>query len=228
MVGYGGPAVVLLSGGLDSSVAAALAVANGSTVYGLTVNYGQRHNVEVEKATQFGLWLEMKQHKHVDTDLYSVGSSALVGSQDVPKNRPIDSMRKSIPPTYVPARNVIFLSLAAAYAEAVRASSIIVGFARSVYPDCQPEFLTAFTEALQQGTRCGVEGRPLKIYAPFINDEKAQIIKTGLMLGVPFEYTHSCYDPLPNGMACGKCDSCLLRLKGFEEAGSVDPIQYAN
>ena len=223
-------AVVLASGGLDSTVAAAMARRDGYALYLLTIEYGQRHHVEIQKAREIAAWLEAGEHKILRFDLHAFGGSALVGSGDVPKNRSEHERETGIPSTYVPARNTVFLSLALAYAEVVDASCIFIGanvLDYSGYPDCRPEFLRAFERVARLGTKKGTHGNTVRIKAPLLLLSKTQIIQQGLALGVPFELTHSCYDPRGDGSACGQCDSCLIRLKGFEDAGLRDPVPYA-
>lgn len=223
-------AVVLASGGLDSTVAAAVARRDGYALYLLTIEYGQRHHVEIQKAREIAVWLAAVEHKIFRFDLHKFGGSALVGSGNVPKNRPDEERQAGIPSTYVPARNTVFLSLALAYAEVVDASCIFIGanvLDYSGYPDCRPEFLRAFERVARLGTKKGAHGDTVRIKAPLLLLSKTQIIQQGLALGVPFELTHSCYDPRENGSACGQCDSCLIRLKGFEDAGLRDPVPYA-
>ncbi|MDA0739175.1 MAG: 7-cyano-7-deazaguanine synthase QueC [Nitrospirae bacterium] len=222
-------AVVLASGGLDSTVTAAVARQEGWDLYLLTVLYGQRHQVEVACAKNVAAWVEAKDHKVLTLDLSVFGGSALVGDGAVPKNRSEQDRGGGIPVTYVPARNTVFLSLALAFAEVVQAQSIFIGanvLDYSGYPDCRPEFLQAFQEVARLGTKLGLEGRAVKIHAPLLQMSKAQIIQRGRELGVPFEMTHSCYDPDEAGMSCGQCDSCLIRLEGFRQAGREDPIPY--
>lgn len=223
-------AVVLASGGLDSTVAAALARREGYALYLLTIGYGQRHHVEIQKAREIAAWLEAAEHKVLQLDLHEFGGSVLVGPGDVPKNRPGRERQTGIPSTYVPARNTIFLSLALAYAEVVDASCIFIGanvLDYSGYPDCRPEFLQAFERVARLGTKKGTYGDTVQIQAPLLLLSKTRIIQQGLALGVPFELTHSCYDPDEDGLACGQCDSCLIRLQGFRNAGFQDPAPYA-
>lgn len=222
-------AVVLASGGLDSTVTAALAKQEGWVLHLLTVVYGQRHAVEVACAKQVAEWLGAMEHKIVPLELNVFGGSALVGEGSVPKNRSESDRGQGIPITYVPARNTVFLSLALAFAEVVKAQAIFIGaniLDYSGYPDCRPEFLQAFQEVARLGTKIGVEGGPVEIKAPLLQLSKAQIIQKGFDLGVPFELTHSCYDPDESGVACGQCDSCLIRLEGFRQAGLQDPVPY--
>jgi 7-cyano-7-deazaguanine synthase len=222
-------AVVLASGGLDSSVAAAIAKRDGYELYCLTIAYGQRHENEVSAAREVAYALDAAGHLVIALDLRAIGGSALTADQTVPKDRGRRERDAAIPVTYVPARNTIFLSLALAYAEAVKASRIYFG-ANVVdyagYPDCRPEFLKAFQEVARLGTRAGAMGEPIEVAAPLLRQSKAEIIRLGLSLGVPFHLTHSCYDPI-GGKACGRCDSCQIRQEGFREAGLEDPIAYA-
>ncbi len=223
-------AVVLVSGGLDSAVAAAIARRSGFRLHLLTISYGQRHRVEVERARRVGEALDAESHLVLELDLRAIGGSALTAEQPVPRDRTAAERRGEIPSTYVPARNTIFLSLALAYAETREASAIYVGanvLDYSGYPDCRPEYLRAFEEVARLGTRMGTHGKGVTIQAPLLKLSKADIIRIGADLGVPFEVTHSCYDPSPEGAACGHCDSCLIRLEGFRVAGLKDPIAYA-
>ncbi|HEX3204098.1 MAG TPA: 7-cyano-7-deazaguanine synthase QueC [Nitrospiraceae bacterium] len=222
-------AVVLASGGVDSTVTAAVARRDGCQLYFLTIAYGQRHRVEVERARSIAEAVGAVDHVVLDVDLRAMGGSALTGDQSVPKDRSEAARAQSIPSTYVPARNTIFLSLALAYAETRGAEAIYIGanvIDYSGYPDCRPEFLRAFEEAARLGTRTGSEGRPVQIRAPLLRMSKSEIIRLGAGLGVPFELTHSCYDPTAAAEACGRCDSCRIRLEGFRAAGLVDPILY--
>lgn len=221
-------AVILASGGLDSTVVAALAQRDGYDLYLLTVAYRQRHAVEIERAGQVATALGASTHLVLDVDLQAIGGSALTGDIPVPKNRPKAERDREVPVTYVPGRNLIFLSLAAAYAEVVGASVIYFGanvLDYSGYPDCRLEFIRAFEAAVRVGTKAGTEGHGLKVRAPLLTLTKADIIRLGTSLNVPFHLTHSCYDPV-GAMACGQCDSCLIRRKGFAEAGVADPIPY--
>lgn len=223
-------AVVLASGGLDSTVTAAMARHEGYALYLLTIQYGQRHHAEIRRAREIAAWLEAAEHKILRLDLHEFGGSALVGSEDVPKNRSDEERQAGVPSTYVPARNTIFLSLALAYAEVVDASCIFIGanvLDYSGYPDCRPEFLDAFERMARLGTKKGTDGRTIQIKAPLLRLSKARIIQRGQTLGVPFELTHSCYDPGEDGSACGQCDSCMIRLQGFRDAGLQDPAFYA-
>ncbi|MEO5753086.1 MAG: 7-cyano-7-deazaguanine synthase QueC [Chthoniobacterales bacterium] len=224
-------AVVLLSGGLDSATVLALCRAEGYEAYALSFRYGQRHARELESATRIAQSLGATEHRIAEIDLRAFGGSALTGQEKIPLNRSTEEMAQGIPITYVPARNTIFLSYALAWAEVLGASDIFIG-ANSVdysgYPDCRPEFIRAFEQLANLATRAGVEGARFKIHAPLIALSKAEIIQRGVSLGVDYALTHSCYDPDTEGRACGKCDSCQLRLKGFREAGLTDPISYAS
>jgi 7-cyano-7-deazaguanine synthase len=226
-------AVVLLSGGLDSTTAAALARREGWALYGLTVRYGQRHAHEIAAARRVAAALGFVRHVEIDLDLAAFGGSSLTGHGDVPKDRdpaaiaPAPGRPPAIPSTYVPARNTIFLSLALALAETVDAARIVIGtnaLDYSGYPDCRPEFLAAFEYLAGLATRAGVEGRTIRIWAPLQQLTKAGIIRAGFELGVDYGLTHSCYDPGPGGAPCGRCDSCGLRARGFAEAGRADPL----
>ncbi len=219
-------AVVLYSGGLDSTTCMALARDAGFEPYALSFSYGQRHAIELEKAREYAPLVGAKEHMVVDIDLRQMGGSALTSDIEVPKD---GADQTQIPITYVPARNTIFLSFALGWAEVLGAQDIYIGVNAvdySGYPDCRPEFIAAFQAMADLATRAGVEGNPYRIQAPLINLTKAQIIAQGLALGVDYRYTHSCYDPADDGRACGRCDSCLLRLKGFTAAGSGDPVPY--
>ena len=218
-------AVLLLSGGLDSYTAGAIARADGYELYALTVSYGQVHASEVEAARQVARALGATQHLELDVPLSKIGGSALVGDGAIPKDRALDAA--GIPSTYVPARNTVFLSLAMAWAEVVGAEAIVIGVNAldySGYPDCRPEYLRAFERLAALATKAGVEGRPLRILAPLLELSKADIIRRGLSLGVDYGLTRSCYDPTPDGRPCGRCDSCRLRARGFQEAGALDPV----
>jgi len=218
--------VVLLSGGLDSYTAAALLARQGFDLYALTVAYGQRHVVEIDAAKNVARALGAARHLEVRVDLGTIGGSALTTATEVPKDRAIDP--REIPITYVPARNTVFLSLALGWAEVLGASDIGIGanaLDYSGYPDCRPEYLEAFERLAGLATRAGVEGARFHIRAPLLHMTKAQIIEAGAALGLDYGLTHSCYDPMPGGAPCGRCDSCRLRAKGFEEAGLTDPLQ---
>ncbi|MBM4133333.1 MAG: 7-cyano-7-deazaguanine synthase QueC [Nitrospira sp.] len=222
-------AVVLASGGLDSTVTAAVAKRDGYDLYLLTVGYGQRHRIEVERARQIGVALGAAGHLVLDLDLRLIGGSALISEQAVPKDRSRAERAEGIPVTYVPARNTIFLSLALAHAETLGAAWIYFGanvVDYSGYPDCRPEYLRAFEQVARLGTKAGMGGAGIGIRAPLLQMTKAEIIRQGLTLGAPLHLTHSCYDPAPGGAACGRCDSCRIRLEGFKAAGMADPIAY--
>ena len=224
-------AVVLLSGGLDSTTTLATAIAEGYETYALSFEYGQRHKIEIDAARRIARALGAKEHRVAKIDMGIFGGSALTADVDVPKKRSQTEIGHGIPVTYVPARNTIFLSCALALAETVGARDIFMGanaIDYSGYPDCRPEFIKAFETLANLGTKAGVEGAHFRIHAPLIKFSKAEIIRKGLELDVDLSLTHSCYDPSPAGLACGECDSCLLRLKGFREAGVEDPIRYAN
>ncbi|MEU8294127.1 7-cyano-7-deazaguanine synthase QueC [Streptomyces pseudogriseolus] len=224
------PAIVLLSGGLDSTTVLAIAKDQGFTPYALSFRYGQRHSVELEAAKRVAEAQGVARHVITDIDLRAFGGSALTSDIEVPKHESVDQVEESIPVTYVPARNTIFLSFALAYAEVVGASDIFTGVTAvdySGYPDCRPEYMDAYAKMANLATRAGVEGtQELKLHSPLIAMSKADIVREGLRLGVDYSLTSSCYDPDEQGRACGKCDTCLLRLKGFAEAGVTDPIQY--
>jgi len=219
-------AVVLLSGGLDSYTAAAVAKRDGFELYTLSINYGQRHVQELEASGVVARALVVQRHLELELDLSRIGGSALTSDQiDVPKDQPIDP--DVIPSTYVPARNTIFLSVAMGWAEVLGASDIFIGVNAldySGYPDCRPEFIRAFEQLARLATKAGVEGRPLTVHTPLIALSKAEIIRLGLSLDLDYGLTHSCYDPLPGGRPCGHCDSCRLRAAGFAEAGATDPL----
>jgi 7-cyano-7-deazaguanine synthase len=222
-------AVILASGGLDSTVATAVARRDGYDLYLLTVAYRQRHAVEIERAGQVAAALGARHHLVIDVDLRAIGGSALTDDLPVPKNRTEEHRSHGIPITYVPGRNLIFLSLAAAHAEVVGASVIYFGanvVDYSGYPDCRHEFLRAFEATVLVGTKAGAEGKRIEVRTPLLALTKAEIIRLGVTLNVPFHLTHSCYDP-KGTMACGRCDSCLIRRQGFATAGVVDPIPYA-
>jgi len=223
-------AVVLLSGGIDSTTTLAIAKHEGFRLHALTFRYGQRHAIEIDAARRVAQALGVVRHAIVDMDLRVFGGSALTDDLAVPKSRTLDEIAHGIPITYVPARNTIFLAYALAYAEVSQSEDVFIGVnARdySGYPDCRPEYIQAFEAMANLATKAAVEGRQrLRIHSPLIHLDKAQIIQRGLELGVDYALTHSCYDPTPDGAACGQCDSCLLRLKGFAEAGVADPIAY--
>jgi len=224
-------AVVLLSGGLDSTTVVALAKRDGYDVYALSFRYGQRHAHELEAARRVAARYGVARHEIVEIDLRPFGGSALTADIPVPKGRDV-THGSDIPITYVPARNTIFLSFALAYAEVTGATDIFIGVNAldySGYPDCRPEYVAAFERVANLATRAGVEGTaPIHVRAPLIDLTKAQIIQLGLSLGVDYAGTTSCYDPAPDGAACGECDACQLRLRGFAEAGTSDPAPYAS
>jgi 7-cyano-7-deazaguanine synthase len=224
------PAVILLSGGLDSATTGAVAHSQGFDLFALSFDYGQRHRVELEAARRVGKSLGVKQHVTLEIDLRPFGGSALTAAIDVPKGRAAADMQHGIPVTYVPARNTVFLSLALGYAEVHEAADIFIGVNAvdySGYPDCRPEYLAAFEQMANLATKASVEGKlQFKIHSPLVNLSKADIIRTGTRLGVDFSLTRSCYDPDSAGAACGRCDSCTLRLAGFAEAGLHDPAPY--
>lgn len=220
-------AVVLYSGGLDSTTCMAIARSEGFLPYAMSFSYGQRHSIELEVARANAVRVGAAEHMVVDIDLRKVGGSALTADMDVPKH----GVGTDIPVTYVPARNTIFLSFALGWAEVLGARDIYIGVNSldySGYPDCRPEYIAAYEQMANLATRAGVEGGALHIHTPLISMTKAEIIKTGLALGVDYGLTHSCYDPAPDGAACGGCDSCRLRLKGFSEAGISDPVRYVS
>jgi len=223
-------AVVLLSGGVDSVTAMAIAMHEGYAVHALSFNYGQRHSIEIEKARRSAKAMGVAKHLVLTMDLASIGGSALTDSIPIPKNRDAAAGAHEIPVTYVPARNTIFLSCALAWAEVLHAYDIFIGVHAqdySGYPDCRPEYLHAFEHMANLAIKAAVEGRgKIRIHAPLLNLGKADIIRRGIALGVDYSLTHSCYDPSPDGEACGRCDSCLFRRKGFLEAGLTDPIVY--
>ena len=226
------PAVLLLSGGLDSTTLLAYAIDRGYAVHAMTFRYGQRHALEIEAARRVARQSRVKEHVIVDIDLRVFGGSALTADLPVPKDRDVRAMSDAgIPITYVPARNTIFLSFALAWAEVLGAKEIFIGVNAldySGYPDCRPEYIAAYERMANLATRGGVEGTaPVRIQTPLLHLTKREIIELGLRLGVDYGLTASCYDPTPDGAACGHCDACLLRLKGFAEAGSRDPARYA-
>ncbi|MEJ2039191.1 MAG: 7-cyano-7-deazaguanine synthase QueC [Desulfosarcinaceae bacterium] len=223
-------AVVLSSGGLDSTTVIAIAKNEGFEIYSLSFSYGQRHTVELEAAKRVAAALGVKKHLVIDIDLKPIGGSALTDDIDVPKDRDEAAMAEDIPVTYVPARNTIFLSYGLAWAEVLGAADIFIGVNAvdySGYPDCRPEFIQAFERLAGLATKAGVQGASTRIRTPLIHLTKAQIIQKGVELGVDYGLTLSCYDPTPDGLACGRCDSCRLRKKGFAAAGIPDPTRYA-
>ena len=222
-------AVVLLSGGIDSTTTLAIALADGYDAYALSFDYGQRHQIETQAARRVAQSLGAKKHRVAKIDLRVFGGSALTGEIDVPKQRSKTEIADGIPVTYVPARNTIFLAYALAWVEVIQAADIFLGINAidySGYPDCRPEFIEAFKALANVGTKAGLEGGRFQIHTPLIKFSKAEIIRQAFELGVDLSLTHSCYDPSPEGFACGECDSCLLRLKGFREAGMKYPIRY--
>jgi 7-cyano-7-deazaguanine synthase len=226
----GTDAVILLSGGLDSATAAAMAKQQGFQIHALSFRYGQRHELEIEAAKKIATFLKAKTHRVTDFDLRAIGGSALTDQIAVPKGRSATEMANNIPVTYVPARNTIFLSFALALAERIEAEDIFFGANQldySGYPDCRTEYIHAFEAMANLATKAGVKGKSrIKIHVPLIQMTKAQIIRKGIELGINYGLTWSCYDPAPGELACGLCDSCQLRLKGFKEAGLDDPIAY--
>ena len=221
-------AVVLVSGGLDSTTCLAIAREQDFDLYALTINYGQRHDHELNSAKMVVDFYSIQNHSIIDIDLRQFGGSALTDQIDVPKNRDPSEM-VDIPATYVPARNTVFLSLALAWAETLGSSDIFIGVNAldySGYPDCRPEYISSFERTANLATKAGATGSTFKIHTPLINMTKSDIIKTGIKLGVDYSLTSSCYDPNENGDPCGNCDSCYLRLKGFKEAEAKDPLNY--
>ncbi|MDQ3427754.1 MAG: 7-cyano-7-deazaguanine synthase QueC [Gemmatimonadota bacterium] len=222
-------AVVLLSGGMDSTTTAAIAQSRGFDVHALSFRYGQRHALELEAARRVVERLGIRRHVTLDIDLRAFGGSALTGDTPVPKDTPAERIGQDIPATYVPARNTIFLSFALSWAEVLGAGDIFIGanaLDYSGYPDCRPEYISAFERMANLATRAGLEGGRVTIHAPLIALSKRDIVLQGLALGLNFELTSTCYDPAPDGAACGRCDACLLRLQGFREAGIADPARY--
>ncbi|MDP9185739.1 MAG: 7-cyano-7-deazaguanine synthase QueC [Verrucomicrobiota bacterium] len=223
-------AIVLLSGGLDSATTLAIARSQDYATYALSFDYGQRHQQELEAAKKVAKSLGAREHRTVKIDNQIFGGSALTNDVDVPKSRSEEEIGSGIPATYVPARNTIFLAHALAWAETIGAGHIFIGanaIDYSGYPDCRPEFIALFETLANVGTKAGAEGARIQIHAPLIKLSKAEIIRKAVELQVDLSLTHSCYDPRPDGRACGECDSCQLRLKGFREAGVTDPIKYA-
>jgi 7-cyano-7-deazaguanine synthase len=223
-------AVILLSGGLDSTTVLAIALSEGYSVYALSFDYGQSHKSELEAATRIAKSAQVERHVILKIDLRAFGGSALTDDIEIPKGRSVEAMGEGIPVTYVPARNTVFLSLALAWAEAVGAGNIFIGVNAldySGYPDCRPEYIEAFQRLANLATKAGTEGGvQFKIHTPLIAMTKKEIIEAGLALGVDYAVTSTCYDPSPRGAACGLCDACMLRLKGFAEAGMADPAPY--
>ena len=223
-------AVILSSGGLDSTTVMAIAKHDGYLIYSLSFSYGQRHKIELKAAKKVADKIGVEKHLVINLDLNKIGGSALTDSIDIPKNRNDKAISANIPVTYVPARNTIFLSYALAWAEVVVSSDIFIGVNAidySGYPDCRPEYIEAFEKMANLATKAGVEKiTKIKIKTPLLHFSKALIIQKGIELGVDYSLTHSCYDPNPEGVACGRCDSCILRKKGFKEAGVKDPTKY--
>jgi 7-cyano-7-deazaguanine synthase len=225
----GKKAVSLLSGGIDSAVASAIAKKAGYLIYGLSFDYGQTHRFELSSAKKLAKHLGFANHIIFPLPLKQFGASALLGKGRIPKGRSKDEMQSGIPNSYVPARNLVFLAIGSAYAESIAADAVVIGahtLDYSGYPDCRPEFMDAFQKAVNLGTKAGVEKRLIKIWAPLINMSKVEIIKTGLELGLDFSLTLSCYDPDEKGRACGECDSCVIRKKAFQDIGKRDPGIY--
>ncbi len=225
-------AVVLVSGGVDSSTTLALARKQGFETYALSFDYGQRHRCELEAARRVAVQLGAAQHVVVEVNLRAIGGSSLTSELEVPKNRRLSDMAKEIPPTYVPARNTVFLAVALGWCETLGASDIFIG-ANAVdysgYPDCRPAFLEAFQNLANIATKAGIEGKAVfRVHAPLLHMSKARIILAGHEAGVDFALTHSCYDPSPGGSACGACDACIIRREGFREAGLPDPTRYTS
>ncbi len=222
-------AIVLLSGGLDSTTVLAIAQSQKYSCSCLSFRYGQKQDIELEKAKSICKAMGVKQHLILNLDLQSIGGSALTDKIPVPKDRDFPDIEKDIPVTYVPGRNIIFLSHALAWAEVIKASNIFLGINAvdySGYPDCRPDFLRSFEQMANLGTKAGSQGKTFKFHAPLIHLSKKEIIKKGLSLGVDYSMTHTCYDPL-HGISCGRCDACRLRIKGFQDAGLKDTIDYA-
>ena len=223
-------AVVLVSGGLDSTTCLAMAREKGFDLYALTFNYGQRHDHELNSAKMVVDFFNIQNHRIIDIDLAQFGGSALTDKIDVPKKRDLSDMAE-IPVTYVPARNTVFLSLALAWAEVLGSFDIFIGVNAldySGYPDCRPEYISSFEKTANLATKAGVSGSSFRIHTPLIDLTKSEIVKVGMDLGVDYSLTSSCYDPDQEGNPCGLCDACYLRLKGFKEAGIIDPLSYSN
>ncbi len=221
-------AVILLSGGLDSTTCLAIAQEEGYRLCAMSFRYGQRHLRELDMAKRVGVAFGVDRHIVVDFDMRTIGGSVLTGSEEVPKDVPPGEVGQGIPPTYVPARNTIFLSFALAWTEVLGAQDIFIGVNAldfSGYPDCRPAYIEAFQRMAELGTKAGEEGNPVRIHTPLIRMTKAEIIRKGVSLGVDYSMTHSCYDPPADRPACGRCESCILRRKGFEEAGIMDPLE---
>lgn len=223
-------AVVLLSGGLDSTTCLAWARAHGYESHTLAIDYGQRHRHELDAARTVAAALGATEHREVRVDLRAIGGSALTGTLAMPRDREVHEIGAGIPSTYVPARNTVFLAIALGWAEVLNATHLVAGMNAidySGYPDCRPEFVRAFEQLARVATRAGIEGVEFRVHTPLMELDKAGIIRLGIELGVDYAFTHSCYDPSPDGAACGRCDACVLRLRGFQEAGLSDPIRYA-
>jgi len=223
-------AVVLLSGGMDSTTCLAWARAEGFACITLAIDYGQRHRIELEAARRVSQVLGALEHREVAVDLRAIGGSALTDAVEVPKDRAPAAMAAAIPVTYVPARNTVFLGVALGLAETLGAADLVAGMNAldySGYPDCRPEFVRAFEALARVATRAGVAGTKFRVHTPLMALDKAGIVRLGQSLGVDYALTHSCYDPAPDGAACGRCDACQLRRKGFREAGAADPTRYA-
>jgi 7-cyano-7-deazaguanine synthase len=223
-------AVVLLSGGLDSTTCLAWARRQGYACHTLAIDYGQRHRGELAAARRVATALGALEHREVRVDLRAIGGSALTGDLEVPRDREAAAIGAGVPITYVPARNTVFLALALGWAEVLAARDLVAGMNAvdySGYPDCRPEFVRGFEALARLATRAGIEGGTFRVHTPLMTLDKAGIVRLGLELGVDYALTHTCYDPAPDGAACGHCDACLLRLKGFREASAVDPIRYA-
>lgn len=224
-------AVVLLSGGLDSATCCAIAQREGFSVFAMSFEYGQRHKVELEAAKRLAAFFGVNGHTIVSIDLRSFGGSSLTSDTEVPKNRTAREQSNAIPSTYVPARNTIFLSFALGWAEVLQCQDVFIGVNAvdySGYPDCRPEYIAAYQKMASIATKEGVEGRPVTIHTPLISLTKSEIIREGIACGVDYGLTHSCYDPSPEGLACGACDSCSIRKRGFETAGVPDPTRYSS
>lgn len=223
-------AVVLLSGGLDSSTTLAIAREEGFEIYAISFDYGQKHRFELEAASRLADAFDVKQHVTIKIDLSAFGGSALTSDIEVPKDRSVDQMEAAIPVTYVPARNTVFLSIALGWAETLNCSDLFIGVNAvdySGYPDCRPQFVDAFSRLANLATKTGVEGTAKwRVHAPLVHLTKAEIVQKGTELGVDYAMTHTCYDPNEAGLACGHCDACQLRLQGFEQAGLTDPAPY--
>lgn len=224
-------AVVLLSGGLDSATCCAIAKREGFSLYAMSFAYGQRHKIELDAAKRLSEFFKVNDHTIVTIDLRSFGGSSLTSDAAVPKNRTDEDLTSAIPSTYVPARNTIFLSFALGWAEVLQCHDVFIGVNAvdySGYPDCRPEYIAAYQKMASFATKEGVEGNPVTIHTPLISLTKSEIIREGVSCGVDYGLTHSCYDPSPEGLACGACDSCIIRKRGFETAGIPDPTRYVS